>query len=594
MIFQPSAERRRSGSHYTPRLLTHPIVEAALAPVLKQLGDNPTPAQILALNVCDPAMGSGAFLVEACRQIGDALVTAWHRHGLRPDIPPDEDELNHARRIVAQRCLYGVDRNAMAVDLAKLSLWLATLARDHEFTFLDHALRHGDSLVGFSARQIAAFHWAPAAQAPLVQERIASDLLRAAEGRREILEAQDGTPYALLAQKLGHVEDRLTTDRNLGDVLVTAFFDRDRAKARETLRQTLLQTVDRAYGKKPNAEAGVELTKIGEEMRRRLKPLVPFHWELEFPEVFALDEALRPTRGFDGIVGNPPFAGKNTIIEANPDEYIEWLKALHPESHGNADLVAHFFRRAFNLLRSDGCFGLIATNTISQGDTRSSGLRWICGRGGTIYRAQKRFKWPGEAAVIVSVVHVSHGKLPGPYILGNRQVNLITAYLFHAGTSEDPAMLFDNNDQSFQGTILLGMGFTFDDTDKKGVANSISEMQRLCKANPVNNGRIFPYIGGEEINDSPTHSFFRYAISFEDFPLCRGLADSDWFAIPDQSRREQLKLGVVAQNYPGPVAEDWPELLSIVREKSNLKGITKIEMPSASGGGSMQRNALGL
>ena len=71
MIFQPSNERRRSGSHYTPRSLTRPIVEAALAPVLKQLGHNPTPEQILSLKVCDPAMGSGAFLVETCRQLGE-------------------------------------------------------------------------------------------------------------------------------------------------------------------------------------------------------------------------------------------------------------------------------------------------------------------------------------------------------------------------------------------------------------------------------------------------------------------------------------------------------------------------------------------
>jgi len=118
-----SPERRRSGSHYTPRSLTQPIVEAALARVLKKLGERPRPEQILALKVCDPAMGSGAFLMEACRQLGDALVTAWHVHNDAPPLPPDEDELLHARRIVAQRCLYGVDRNEMAADLGK------TLAR---------------------------------------------------------------------------------------------------------------------------------------------------------------------------------------------------------------------------------------------------------------------------------------------------------------------------------------------------------------------------------------------------------------------------------------------------------------------------------
>ena len=98
-------------------------------------------------------MGSGAFLVEACRQLGDVLVKAWHAHNCScRRIPPDEDEILHARRLIAQRCLYGVDKNPMAVDLAKLSLWLATLAKDHPFTFLDHALRHGDSLVGPDAR----------------------------------------------------------------------------------------------------------------------------------------------------------------------------------------------------------------------------------------------------------------------------------------------------------------------------------------------------------------------------------------------------------------------------------------------------------
>ena len=105
-------------------------------------------------------MGSGAFLVEACRALAARLVESWERwRETRPVIPADEDEELHARRLVAQRCLYGVDKNPLATDLAKLSLWLATLARDHEFTFLDHALKSGDSLVGLTQAQIAAMHW---------------------------------------------------------------------------------------------------------------------------------------------------------------------------------------------------------------------------------------------------------------------------------------------------------------------------------------------------------------------------------------------------------------------------------------------------
>ena len=154
LVLQPNEERRRSGSNYTPRELTEPIVRHALAPILARLrgddGEAPTPAEILDLKICDPAMGSGAFLVETCRQLADALIEAWGAHGKMPTIPPDEDEVIHARRLVAQRCLYGIDRNPMAVDLAKMSLWLSTLARDHPLTFVDHAFRHGDSLVGLS------------------------------------------------------------------------------------------------------------------------------------------------------------------------------------------------------------------------------------------------------------------------------------------------------------------------------------------------------------------------------------------------------------------------------------------------------------
>ena len=165
LYLQPGEERRRTGSHYTPRELTEPIVRTTLRPVLEALGERPTPDQILNLKVCDPAMGSGAFLVECCRQLAERIVTAWELHGTMPEMPPDEEPLLHARRLVAQQCLYGVDKNPFAVSLAKLSLWLVTLARDHAFTFIDHALKHGDSLVGLTRKQIAAFHWTTQASA---------------------------------------------------------------------------------------------------------------------------------------------------------------------------------------------------------------------------------------------------------------------------------------------------------------------------------------------------------------------------------------------------------------------------------------------
>ena len=105
LYLQPGEERRRTGSHYTPRELTEPIVRTTLRPVFEALGERLTPEQILDLKVCDPAMGSGAFLVESCRQLAERLVTAWEIHDAMPVMPPDEEPLLHARRLVAQQCL---------------------------------------------------------------------------------------------------------------------------------------------------------------------------------------------------------------------------------------------------------------------------------------------------------------------------------------------------------------------------------------------------------------------------------------------------------------------------------------------------------
>lgn len=569
LILQPTDERRRSGSHYTPRALTAPIVRKTLEPILARLGEKPTPQQILDLKICDPAVGSGAFLVEGCRHLGDALATAWQHHGGKPVIPPDEDELLHARRLVAQRCLYGVDRNPMATDLAKLSLWLATLAKDHPFTFLDHSLRTGDALVGLSKKQIVAFHWdltAPEArQRQFGQQRVEKAIELATSFRREILEGGDFLMPEVKAERLKRADSALDEARRAGDLCIAAFFGGDKPKPRAALRERYLDTLIAIISANPLPfEKIKEVEAIIAQLRKGAPhPVLPFHWEIEFPEVFA-----RENGGFDAFIGNPPYGGKNTIADGNREGYIDWLKTVHEESHGSADLVAHFFRRAFHLLRRDGTFGLIATNTIRQGDTRHTGLRWICVNGGTIYAARRRYKWVGAAAVTVSVVWVVKGTLPAPFDLDGQSARIITAYLFHDGGHESPAVLAANSGKSFQGPIVLGMGFTFDDTDKKGVANPLAEMKRLIAKDPSNAERIFPYLGGDEVNESPTHSHHRYVINFADFPLRRAPLDGKkWLTADDKQREVWLRAGIVPEDYPEPVAADWPDLLEIVEQK---------------------------
>jgi len=557
MVFQPSDERRRSGSHYTPRSLTEPIVRTTLEPILKQLCDpdaelpevwqptaaekkrftkgelaervrlsernveaakaartvgTPHPRQLLDLKICDPAMGSGAFLVETCRQLGDELIKAWHAHEMLPaDIPPDEEEDLYARRLIAQRCLYGVDKNVMAVDLAKLSLWLVTLARDHAFTFLDHCLRHGDSLVGLTREQIIGFHWDVKKQQKFGEDLIQRKIDRATKARAKILNAREDVPYRDQEQRMAVADEALDTIRELGNACVSCFFAEPKKKGRE-------EELARVYGvasshleslkqKQVDLTSQQSLTKAARRLVEGEHPVPAFHWEIEFPEVFG-----RENGGFDAFVGNPPFLGGKKISSALGSVFGDWLSLRNENTSKNADLVAHFFRSTYSTTRQGGTVGLIATNTIGQGHTRPSGLGYILKNGGFIYSATRRLRWPGVAAVVVSVVHLVRGSKPRSCILDGRSVEKITAYLFNRGTSDEPQDLKANQRVAFVGFQLTGVGFTFDDT--KPECASFAEMDAIIKKDPRNQQLISAYIGGSELYDSATQEHRRYAINF--------------------------------------------------------------------------------
>lgn len=562
-ILQPTDERRRTGSHYTPRGLTEPIVRHALAPAFARIGDDATPGDVLDLKVCDPAAGSGAFLVEACRQLGARLVEAWERWpAQRPTIPDDEDDLLHAKRLVAQHCLRGVDRNPLAIDLAKLSLWLETLASRHEFTFLDHVLRVGDSLVGLPNPKIMAVTWGKLTGQHSFVEQIVRDGIRAAAELDRLMRAEaEIAPYAVQA---GRHREATTAKRRahlVADAVLESFFAGTKARDRERGLAEVQQLV-----LAPSPASWARLEGLRERLQASPIGITSFHWELEFNDVFA-----RPNPGFDAIVGNPPFAGKNTIASGHPLAYPDWLKTLHPGAHGNADLAAHFFRRAYGLLRKGGTMGLIATNTIRQGDTRETGLARIVADGGTIIRAVSRHRWEGEAAVVVAQVFVRKaggGKLAGPPVLDGREVRRISAYLVEGDLDGSPARLRENAGKSFQGSILLGMGFTFDDFNAvKGTAMSLQDMRRLVAANTRNAEVIRPYLGGEEVNNSPTHAHHRYAIDFWNWPLRREVTGESWASMTQAARTEKIKTGIVTFDYPHSVAADWPDLVAIVESR---------------------------
>ncbi len=327
-------------------------------------------------------------------------------------------------------------------------------------------------------------------------------------------------------EALRAADDAIHEARLIGDAAIHAYFSEDSDKKRNQRREELFKALIEP-AQKGDARALCQLDQLHTELRHGDKPVTPFHWDIEFPEVFDRDNP-----GFDCFIGNPPFLGGKRTSTALGDAYRDWLTVVHVETSNNADLAAHFFRRAFSLVRDHGTFGLIATNTIAQGDTRITGLRFIVKNQCTLYSATRRLRWPGEAAVVVSVVHVCKGGYPPPYSLDGEDAQLITSHLFHIGGDDPPSKLLQNENLGHIGSIAFGMGFTFDDENEE--ATPLREMHRLLEKSTRNAEVIFPYIGGAEVNRDPQHAHSRYIIHFG-----------------DRSQEEAER--------------HWPELMAIVR-----------------------------
>ncbi len=380
-------DRRSSGTHYTSRVLTEPIVEHTLEPLI-YIGPREgkprsewilrSPAEILKLLVCDMAMGSGAFLVQTVRYLSERLIEAWEQaemglalsngkavlmtpEGEPTDdpnkaLPADPNERQAlARRLLVDRCIYGVDKNPLAVEMAKLSLWLITMDKGRPFTFLDHALKCGDSLVGADEKAFLA--WSQTLKGtvgPLYYEQNEQALVLAREKRRElhaflVNEIRDAEEKARL---LAEAEAAVARVRRGCDLLIgVQLIDGLSEEERENWRAELL--VEHTAKKKLTSEKSQRALAVARENDA-------FHWFLEFPEVLAGGALLAgPGAGFSGFIGNPPFVGGRRIRETLGDAYREALYRLYPGSSGNADYCAFFFLRAFQHLRHGGALGLL-------------------------------------------------------------------------------------------------------------------------------------------------------------------------------------------------------------------------------------------
>ena len=516
LTLQPGEERRKSGSHYTPQQLTRPLVAKAFEPHFVKMGAKPDPDAVLSMTVCDPAMGSGAFLVEATRQLSDKLLEAWAAY---PEKDPcqklgADDRVFVAMRTVAQRCIYGVDRNPAAVDLAKMSMWLLTISKDHPFTFMDHSLKHGDALVGMSKEQIKKFHWDLSKGGSILPEmRVLDKEVEEAVQARLELRNLDADRTLELEVKLAEADRKMMKAKQAGDLLVYAWFSNEKDKARNEARDCYTDRLIEAI------QPGSPERKAIEALRYASKPLAPFHWELEFPEVFADD-----VKGFAVFVGNPPFAGNNTVSSGNRNHYLDYvLELVSPESTGYADLVAHFVFRSAQFLRKSanfqfaGTLAMIATKTIKQGATREASLKIIKKTGGEIYFANSRVPWPGKAQVRVALFALANGRSAVTPLLDGARAETISSFLIDSKLEDKPEVLFSNKNKQFEGSKIYGAGFLFD--DGKPDSTDLSTMREILVSDPLSAKYIKVYVGGEQANNQPVFEPKRFVIDFGEMTI---------------------------------------------------------------------------
>ncbi len=375
-------ERKITGSYYTPDYVVKYMVEQTLGSVLDEaiaaLGDAPSDAEkihaVLSINVLDPAMGSGHFPVEAMEYIARYLVEL----GVQPEEANGEADLTYWKRRVVQQCIYGVDLNPLAVELAKLSLWLATAAEHRPLNFLDHHLRPGNALVGSWLKDVAAGqhpatkHLQRKAQEAEEAEKEAGQLslLDDEEFRQGVsdalnvmnrIEQNPGTTLEnVKAQEAAYEELRQRfSDKYLYLAHLGAALYYNMEVSDDVWRALANYALGRTSDYTPEMEAHFtalleQATKLSTDGKRF------FHWELEFPDIFYDHDGqpLGDKAGFDVVIGNLPYVRQEKLREDKP-----FFQEHYEVYHGVADLFVYFFAQGLRLLHQGGRLAYISSNT---------------------------------------------------------------------------------------------------------------------------------------------------------------------------------------------------------------------------------------
>ena len=600
-----SSLRKNTGTHYTPRFLAEEVVEGALEPLVYEPGPLQTAdtsewklkssQEILALKVADIAVGSAAFLVAAARYLGDRLIEAWVREGdervagytpPRDGLRADDDKVViEARRQVIEHSQYGVDINPMAVEMAKLSLWLVSMDPERPFTFLDDRLVAGDSLLGItSLEQIEYMHMDPK-KGRKIHERGLVDFTagvrelvgRVAESRRELAKI-DGTTLEGLNRKrsvLGDAEVETSRVRLLAD-LVSGAALASAGKGEREARDTALFAADLARRletaepqARSKAKEWMETDRPPNSFKRN-----PLHWPLGFPEVFEKG-------GFDAIIGNPPFLGGQKLTGSLGTSYREYLiQSIGMSARGSADLVAYFLLQAHRILNSNGQTGLIATNTLSQGDTREVGLDQIIANKVTIRKSIKSKPWPSNSAALEYCAAWTSRTPPEKQAVsladGVPTLGITSSLEPQSRTQGNPHRLSRNSGISFQGSNVLGTGF---------IVNP-DQAQELIQDNPANEHVLFPYLNGKDLNSTKDTSATRWIINFHNWNESESSKYEECFRQVQElvePERKKVKFSKHAREKWWQYERIRPELyllISKLRRVITLTLVSKIVIPA--------------
>ncbi|MGB7219748.1 MAG: N-6 DNA methylase, partial [Vicinamibacterales bacterium] len=376
-LISGSGVRKATGTFYTPQ----PIAEYLVRRVLGSLVHEATPDRILQLRIVDPAMGSGAFLVAACRYLASAYEAALIQTGACQPTDLHDQDRAAIRRSIAERCLYGVDLNPMAVQLARLSLWLTTLAADRPLSFLDHRLAVGDSLIGAwvasLGRPPTRSGRGPASldpHLPLFDEPRFHDALRTAVPVRFSLESMPNDTLEEVRAKERALDAMNSRDRALGrwkriaDLWCASWFQTSEHAVPAAAFGALSDFILTDGGPLPThkTDAYLRTSERIAEARRF------FHWEIEFPEVFfALDGTRLANGGFDAVIGNPPWdmiradrgseslRGRAREDVALTVRFTRDAGMYRAQSDGHSNRYQLFVERACSLTRAGGRVGLV-------------------------------------------------------------------------------------------------------------------------------------------------------------------------------------------------------------------------------------------